>query len=89
MKKKKKQDFCDRACELLEEVGEATVHELISMMRIRPSTGRVNADLPPTNSAVQYLRMDKRISGNYRKVRRTINNQTYNLMLYSLVGDDE
>ena len=89
MKKKKKQYFCDWACEILEEVGEASASELIAAMMIRPSTGRVNAELPKKNAAVQYLRMDKRIKGEYRLVNRVVGDQTYNLMLYSLVGDDE
>ena len=89
MKKKKKQYFCDWACEILEEVGEAAAAELVAAMMIRPSTGRPNAELPKQKTAVQYLRMDKRIKGEYRKVKRTIGEQTYNLMLYSLVGDDE
>lgn len=89
MKKTKRQYFCDRACEILEEVGEASAAELVAAMLIRPSTGRPNAELPKQNTAVQYLRMDKRIKGQYRKVKRTIGKQTYDLMLYSLVGDDE
>ena len=87
MKKKKRQYFCDWACEILSEVGEASAHELLTMMWIRPSTGRVNAELPKQSTAVQYLRMDKRIKGEYRKVRRSVGDATYDLMFYSLVGD--
>lgn len=89
MKKTKRQYFCDWACEILAEVGEASAAELVEAMMIRPTTGRTNAELPKKNTAVQYLRMDKRIKGEYHKAKRTVGNQRYKLMVYSLVGDDE
>ena len=88
MKKKKKQYFCDRACEILGEVGSASAAQLVEAMMIRKSTGRVNAELPKIATAVQYLRMDKRIKGVYHKVNRSIGDASYKLMLYSLVGDE-
>jgi len=89
MRKTMKQDFLDKAYEYIEESGPVTARKLLEHMWIRPSTGRVNAELPKIRAAVQYLRMDKRFKGEKKLVSRSVGVGVYYMMVWSLVGDEE
>jgi len=89
MRKALKADFLQRAYDYIEDNGEATASHLLDVLRVRKTTGRVDANLPTLSTLVQWLRIDKRFVGIDRPVPKIDADSSHYLLKHYNIAEVE